>query len=37
VLSSLNDFQGNFVIEGREMNELIESKNYLEKILKEIK
>ena len=37
VLSSLNDFQGNFVIEGREMNELIESKNYLKKILDEIK
>lgn len=36
VLKGLKDYEGNFVIEGREMDELIESKNYLTNLMNEM-
>jgi len=35
-LKGLKDYEGNFVIEGRDMNELIESKKYLTELFREM-
>ncbi len=36
-LKSLKDYRGNFVIEGRSIEDLVESKNYLEELLRDIR